>query len=156
MFIREKRQSWILIIIPILFVIGHCNCIHLIRICDWCFCFVGKAFLITIFFLINVHPWNETNLDTRSNLCSFCYVHHNHVLLIRIHDIEVLDLLGKAFLCTISYRINVHPRNETNLDTHDNLHSFCYVHYNQVPLIGIHDIDAWDLQEKLFFPPFSL
>ena len=43
-----------------------------------------------------------------------------------------------------------------NLDTHNNLHSFCYGHYNHVLLIGIHDIDALDLQEKLFFPSFSL
>ena len=42
------------------------------------------------------------------------------------------------------------------MDTHNILHSFCYLHYNQVFHIGIHDIDALDLQEKPFFPPFSL
>ena len=38
----------------------------------------------------------------------------------------------------------------------NNLFSFCYWHYNHVLHIGIHDLDSLDLQEKLFFPPFSL
>ena len=42
------------------------------------------------------------------------------------------------------------------MDTRNNLHSFCYRLYNHVLIIGIHDIDALDLQEKLFLPPFSL
>ena len=43
-----------------------------------------------------------------------------------------------------------------NLDTHNNLHSFYYGHYNPVLLIGMRDIGALDLQEKLFIPSFSL
>ena len=39
-----------------------------------------------------------------------------------------------------------------NLDACNNLDSFCYGHYNQVVLIGIHDIDSLDLEEKHFFP----
>ena len=43
-----------------------------------------------------------------------------------------------------------------NQDTRNNLHSFCYGHYNHVRLFRMHDIDALDLQEKLFFQSFSL
>ena len=39
---------------------------------------------------------------------------------------------------------------------HDKLHSFCYGHYIKVLLIGIHDIDALDLQQKLFFSTICL
>ena len=42
------------------------------------------------------------------------------------------------------------------MDTHNNLHPFCYGHYNHILLITIHGIDALDFQEKLLFPPFSL
>ena len=37
----------------------------------WAFRFARKAFFSTIFLIINVHPWNETNLDARNNLHSF-------------------------------------------------------------------------------------
>ena len=40
--------------------------------------------------------------------------------------------------------------------THSNLHSFHYGYYSNVLLVCLHDSDALDLQEKLFFPPFSL
>ena len=46
--------------------------------------------------------------------------------------------------------------NKSNFDTSNNLHSFSYAHYNHVLPIGIWDIDALDLQEKHFFPRFSL
>ena len=65
-------------------------------------------------------------------------------------------LAKKAFLFTIFLIINVQPWNGRNLDTYYNLHSFCYWHYNHVLHIGIHDMDALDLQEVLFFPPLSL
>ena len=42
------------------------------------------------------------------------------------------------------------------MDTHNNIHSFCYGQYNHVLLIGVQDFNALDLQEKLFFPPLSL
>ena len=62
----------------------------------------------------------------------------------------------KAFL-SLTFLINiVCPWNGTNLDTHNSLHSFCYWHYNHVLHIRMHNTDALDLQEKLFFPPFSL
>ena len=71
------------------------------------------------------------------------------------YTILMLSILRKAFLFPNFLIINVHPSNETNLDTSNNLQSFCYGHYNHVHLIGIHDTDALDLQEKVFIPPFS-
>ena len=62
----------------------------------------------------------------------------------------------KAFLSTIFPIMKFHPWNEANLDTHNELQSFCYQHYNHVLLIGTHDINASDLQESLFSQLFSL
>ena len=62
----------------------------------------------------------------------------------------------KASLSTIFLIIKIHLLNKTNLDAHNNLYSFCFRHYNHVLLIGIYNIDALDLQEKLCFQPFSL
>ena len=62
----------------------------------------------------------------------------------------------KSFSFHIIRRIKVHSSNKINLDSCNNVHSFCYRHYSHVLHIGILDIDAWDLQEKLFFLPFSL
>ena len=120
----------------------------------WCIGFARKVFLSTISLIINVHP--ESNLDNRKNPYSFCYGHYNHVLRIEIHVVDDIGFVGKAFLSTIILIINVHPRNESNMDIHNNLHSFCYGHYNHVLHIGIHDIDALDSLERLFFPPFHL
>ena len=114
-----------------------------------------KAFLSTILLKINVHLWNETNLNSHNNLHSFCYGHYNHVLHIEIPDIDALDLQGKLFFFLIFLIIKIHPWNKTNLDTHNIFHSFGYGHYNHVLHFGIHYIDAFDLHEKLFFPPFS-
>ena len=83
--------------IPHSFCYGHYNhvlsslgyVIFMLWICKKSF------FFSTIFLKINVHPWNEINLDIRNNLHCFCYVHHNHVLLIEIHDIDALDLQVK-------------------------------------------------------------
>ena len=86
----------------------------------------------------------------------FCYWHHNHVLLIVVHVIDELDLQKKNF----SFHHFPYSKSSSvggiNLDTHNNLHSFRYGHYNNVLLVGIHNIGASNLQEKLFFPPFSL
>ena len=139
--------------------------------------FGKKSFFYTVFLIIKVHPWNEANLDACNNLHSFCYGHYNHVHLIRIHEIDVLDLqenlffppfslllkfihgmrqtwiliiisifllwalqtcsphwdtqywcfgfARKASLPTIFLIIKVYLWNETNMDTHNNHHSFC-------------------------------
>ena len=120
----------------------------------WCFRLARKAFHSTIFPIINVHLWNETNLDTHYYLHSFRYGHCDHVLQIGEHDIDALDLQEKILHSTIYPIINVHLWNERNLDTYYNLYSFRYGCYNHVLHIRIHGIDALDLQEKLFFPPF--
>ena len=151
MFIREIRQTLMLITISILFVMGttimfsSLGCtILMVWICK-------KSFFCTIFHIINVLPWNESDLDTYNNLHSFCYGHYNHALLIGIHDI---DLQEKLF-SLIFHIIKVHPWNESNLDTRKNLYSFRYGHYNHVLLTRIHDINALDLQEKFSFHHFS-
>ena len=65
--------------------------------------FPRKVFPSTIFLIINVYPWNETNLATRNNRHSLCYRHHNHVLLMGINDINALDLQEKQFFPSFSY-----------------------------------------------------
>ena len=62
----------------------------------------------------------------------------------------------KDFLSTILLIINVHPLNETNLDTRNYLRSFCYGHCTHVLIVGTHGTDALDMEGKLFFPPFIL
>ena len=115
------------------------------------FGFERKAFLSPIILVINVYLWKKTNLDARNNLYSFCSGHYNHVLLIGDTRYLFFGFARKAFLSTIFIVINAHLRNKTNLDTQNNLCSFCYWHYNHVLHNRIHDIDALDLLEKLFF-----
>ena len=62
----------------------------------------------------------------------------------------------KVFLSIIFLIIKVHSRNETNMATIITFIPFVIGHYNHVHLIGIKDIDAFNLQEKLFFPPSFL
>ena len=72
------------------------------------------------------------------------------------YTILMLWICKKAFLFTIFLIIKVYLWNETNLVTRNNLHSFCYWVHNRVLHNGIHDLDSLNLQEKLFFPPFSI
>ena len=150
MFIHEKSQTWMLEIIPILYVMGATilfstlgYTILMLWICE-------KTFLSTIFLTINVLPQNESNLDTRNNLQSFCYGHDNHVL----HS--WIGFATKTFIDTIFLIINVYPWNESNFDTHNNLNSFHCGHYNHILHIRIHDIHALDLARKAFLSTISL
>ena len=120
------------------------------------FGFARKAFLSTIFLIIVIHPWNKLNLDTLNNLHYFCYGHSNHVLLIGVQDIDAFGFRWKAFLSLSFLIFKIYPWNKTNLDTNNNLYFFCYWQCNLVLHIGILDINAFDLQENLFFPPISL
>ena len=97
--------------------------------------FARKTFLFTIFLKIKVHPRIETNLDTRNNLHSFCYWQYNHDPYIG-YMILMFGFARKAFLSTIFLKIKIHPSNETNLGTHNNLHSFCYGHFNMFSSMG--------------------
>ena len=72
------------------------------------------------------------------------------------YTILMLWISKKSFRFHHFLIIKVYLWNKTNMDTHNILHSFFYLHYNHVLHIGIHDIKALNLQEKLFFPPFSL
>ena len=119
------------------------------------FGFARKAFLSTIFLVINVHPWNETNLDTQNNI-HFFVIGTLIMFSTLAFIIWCFGFARKAFLSNAFLVIQVYLWNEANLGAHNNLHSFCYWHYNHVCLIEIHDIYALDLQENLFFPPFSL
>ena len=122
----------------------------------WCFRFARKAFLFTIFLIIKVYLWNEANLDSHNNLHSFC----DCVLQSCSPHWDIrywgFGLSRKTFLSTVFLIVKVNLRNDTKLDTCNNLYSFYYWHYNHVHLIGIHDIDALVWGEKLFFSQFSL
>ena len=67
----------------------------------------------------------------------------------------MLHFWKKAFIFTIFLKIKVHPSNGTNLDSHDNLYSFCDWALKHVFFFGIHGFGALVLQ-KSFTPPFSL
>ena len=147
------RQTWIPITIFIPFVIGMAIVFPTLGYTILMLWICKKSFLSTVFLVINVLSWIRTNFDTHNNLLSFSQHGYNHVLYIGIHDVDVLDL--QENLCLYHFLIiKVHLWNETNMDTHNNLHSFCSWHYNHVLHIGIHDIDALDFQEKLSFNHF--
>ena len=93
-------------------------------------------------------------MDTHNNLYSFHCRHYNDVIHVGMPGIDALDLQEKPFFSTIFLLIKVHSRKKTNLDTNNNLYSFCYWHENHVLHIRIHDIDALDLQEELSFHHF--
>ena len=71
----------------------------------WCFGFAKKVFLPIIFRIINVNLWNKVNLDTHNNIHSFCSWHYNHVLHIRILDIDASDLQEKLFFPSFYLRL---------------------------------------------------
>ena len=73
------RQTLILIIIFILFVIGTTIMFPLLGYTIVMLWICKKSFRSTIFPVINFHPGNKTNLDTHNSLYSFCYWHYNQV-----------------------------------------------------------------------------
>ena len=94
-------------------------------------------------------------MDTDYNLYSFRYGQYNHILHIGKHDFDALDLQEKHFILPFSrYIMFTGEMRQTWILT---ITPFCSLwHYNHVLSIGMHDIDALDLQKKLFFPPFFL
>ena len=115
-----------------------------------------KSFFSTIFYKVKVHLSTKTNNDSRNNVYSFCdwalqscSSHWNT-------QYWCFGFARKAFFFTIFLIINVHLWDATNSNTHYNLFSYSYGHYNHIFHLGIHDIDALDLQEKLFFQLFYL
>ena len=68
----EKRQTWVLVIIAILFVMGTIIMFPKLGYMILVLWICKKAFPSTIFLIINVRLWNKTNLDTFNNLHYFC------------------------------------------------------------------------------------
>ena len=99
------RQTWILIIISVLFVIGMTIIFSTLGCMILMLWICKKSFLSTIFLIFKVHPWNETNLDTCNNLDSFSYWHYNHVHLIGMHDIDALAWQEKPFFPPFSLQL---------------------------------------------------
>ena len=147
-------QTWVLIVISIPLVIGATIMFSSLD-CTRCFGFAREAFHSTIFLIIKAHPSNDANLNTHNNLHSFFMGTTIRFSTVG-YTILMIWICKKSFFSTIFFRIKVYPSNETNLGTYNNLYSFCYWHYKHVLYIEIQDIDALDLQEKLFFLPFSL
>ena len=122
----------------------------------WCFDLAKESFLSIIFLIIKIHSWNETNMDTRNNLCSF-FLHALQSCSPR-WDIWYwcFGLARKAFFPTFSLQLEfVHQLSATWILIIISI-IFVIEHYNHVFHIGMHDISTLDLQEKLFFPQFPL
>ena len=86
----------------------------------------------------------------------FMFGHCNHLSHIVIHDIDALDLVENFFIPPFSlYSKFICEICQTWILITIYI-IFAIRHYNHVLYIGIHDIDALDLQEKLFFPLFTL
>ena len=70
-FICQIRQTWIVVIISILFMVGHYNHVFLIRIHDLMLWFGKKNFLSTILLTNKVCQSNEASMDFHNNHYSF-------------------------------------------------------------------------------------
>ena len=82
--------------------------------------------------------------------------HYNHALHIGIRNTDALDLQEKLFLPPFSLWLKfIRETSQTWILIIISI-PFVIGHCNHVHRIGIHNIDALDLQEMLFFPPFSL
>ena len=111
MVIHEIRQTWMPVIIFIFLSWAwqsfstHWDT----RYC--CFGLAKKAFLSLNFHIINIHSWNEINLDTRSNLH---FIIMGTIIMFSSlgYTILMLWMCKKSFSCIIVLIINVHSRNE--------------------------------------------
>ena len=82
--------------------------------------------------------------------------HSKHVLFMGIHGFDASVLDERPLFPPFLSKIKDHPWNGTNLVSYDNLSSFSDSTVKYVLFFGIHGFGALILQEKLFFPPFSL
>ena len=140
---------------PILFVMGTIIMFFSLGYMILMLWICKKSFSFTILLIINVQSWNEK-----------IWIPITISVLFVIGIIIMFFSLGYTILmlwiCKKSISFHHFPYNSCsfveweNLDTRNNLHSFCYGHCNHVLLLRIHDIDALDLQEKLFIQPFYL
>ena len=113
-FDSNKGQAWILIIISIPFMIWHHKHILLIRVHDINTWFGKKSFFSTIFLIINVHPWNEKNLDTCNNLHYFVI---GHAMTFSTFGYMILML----WICMKSFSFNLFPYNQSLSEKWDKL-----------------------------------
>ena len=120
----------------------------------WCFGLALKPFPSTIFFIIKIHPSNETNLGVVV-ISSFLLLGTTIIFSSIGTGYRCFHLAINAFLSIVFIIIKVHPSNKTYLNSHNNLR-FVIQHYIPIPLIRIHEINALVWQKKLYFPPFSL
>ena len=80
----------------------------------------------------------------------FVIVHYNHVLHIRIHDVDALDLQEKLFTPPFSLLSKfICEMCQTWILIIISIF-FVFAHYNHVLHIGIYNVNALDLQEKIF------
>ena len=122
----------------------------------WCFGLTRKGFPSIIFLIIKVYPSNESNMDSYENLHSFC---DGALQSCSSHWDAWYWHFGfgkKAFLSAMFLIIKVYSWNESNLDSHSNLHSFCYCalqlctpHWNKWHW-------CFGFATKTFFLPISL
>ena len=155
-FIHKMGQIWILMIISILFMIGHCKHVYLIWCIVWCL-----GFAINAFFFHHI-PLNQSsllklyNMDSHNNLYSLVIGHSKHIFPIGIHGFDALVSQEKLpfppFFLESKF---IHQIWQTWILKIISIF-FVIGHYNHVLHIRIHDLDALDLQEKLFLPPFFL
>ena len=144
-FIYHMRQTWILVIISIFFVIGHKNHFSSLGYMMLLLWFGRKALLSTILHIIKVHLLIEKNLDSHNNL-HFLWLRTTIMFSSLRHMILMLWFSLKSFLFHhIPYNQSLSIKWVSNL--------FVIGHYNHVLLIGICDIDAFVWQAKVFFPP---
>ena len=156
MFIQGMSQSWMLIVISILFLIDTTIMFSILgyTILKLWICKKSFSFHDFTYNYCSSVKWDKLGYSLWSVFFSLLALQ----LCSPYWDTRYWSFrfARKAFFSTIFLIINVHPWMESNLDTHSSLHFFCYGHHNHVLFIGIHDIDALDLQEKLLLPLFSI
>ena len=154
MFIRKMRQTWMLVIAFILYVIGTVIMFSTLGHMIWCFGFAIKVFLSTIFLATNVHPWMRQSWILI--IISIHFVMGTTIMFSSLgYTILRLWTCNKSFPSTIFLLIKGHSWNEANLYTHNNHHYFCYWYYNHVLQFRMHDLDALDLQISLHHFPHN-
>ena len=140
MFICQKIQTWILVIIFILFMIGHHEQV-LIRIHD-IDAFLSQQNLFLPSFSLEskfIHQMRQTWILLRISII-FVIGHHKHIFLTGIHYIYSLASHEKLLFPPFSLELKF-------------IH-FVIGHYKNIFLIMVHHIDALISLEKLFFHHF--
>ena len=148
-FVCQKRQTGIHVIISFLFVSEDHKHILLTRIHNiHVLALFPPIFLELKFFCQTRKTWNHIIITFH-----FVIRHTKHIYLIRIHSICALGSQKKNIFSTIFRRTKVCPSKESNMDSCNNLLSFCYGHMFSSMVYKI--FKPW-FCKKSFFPPFPL